>query len=114
MLDRLEGADRPAELVAYLRIGNRGGEHGLAEPEAVARDRDGGSVVQTTNLLFGVARESQHLCGLDTVCGHRGQTAGFVDHRLPRDGQSCDIDHRRSLGIGGDDQQPICAIGVRH
>ena len=47
--------------LAHLRVRDRRGEHGLAEPEAVARDGDRRPVVQTANRCVGVAVEPEHL-----------------------------------------------------
>ena len=115
VLDSLERADRPAELAAHLRVRDRRGKHGLAEPETVARDGDRCPVQQAADLFVRIAVQPQHLRYVDGFCGYGCQSPGLVEHRLWRHGLARDLDDDgAAAGIGGDHQQPIGAIGVRH
>ena len=104
MLDGLEGADGPAELVAHLRVADGRGQHCLTEAEAVARDGDRGPP-QPTNRGFGVSIEPQHLGRCATL--NSGQPAGLVEDQVY--GRLCYGD-----GTVGDHQDPVGALSVGH
>ena len=84
VLDRLEGADRAAELVAHLRVGDGRGQHRLGQARGCrtrSRPRPGRS---SAAAAVGVAVEAAAPPPTGTVGGHRGQPAGFVEYRLRR------------------------------
>ena len=59
VLDGLERADGPAELVTHLHVVDGGGEHRLRQPETVARDRDRRPLPQGSDPVVGITGEGR-------------------------------------------------------
>ena len=105
VLDGLERADGPAELLAHLRVAHRRGQHCFRQAQAVAGDGDRRPITQSAHRGSVVPVEPQHLGGAGRR--DRGQPARLVEHRLRGDGRCADCD-----AVVGDDEDPVGALGV--
>ena len=83
VLDRLERADRPAELLAHPRIRHGGGQHGLGQARGCRTRRPAAAAVEQRCARLRRRRSTPRTALPPTaVGGYRCQPAGLVQHRL--------------------------------